>query len=252
MGTVLIKIGGRAAENQESLGALADEMAALSREQRVVLVHGGGAEVTALSQRLGIEAVFKAGVRQTSPAEMDIVDMVLAGRVNSHLVRLFSARGLAAVGLRGSDGGTIVGRALGDTRTGEVATVDTRLVELLLGQGYVPILCPTSTDGRGVGLNLNADTAAFALAGRLSASALVFLSDIPGVLSEGSVLQALNAVEARALIARGVISGGMVPKISASLEAMDQGVRKVIIGQYDGPGALGRLLEGRQGTRLWT
>jgi acetylglutamate kinase len=249
---ILIKLGGRAAENHEALAALAEEIAGLTRENRVLLVHGGGAEVTALSQRLGIEAVFKDGVRQTSPAEMDIVDMVLAGRVNSHLVRLFSVHGLRAVGVRGADGGTITARALGGTRTGEVAAIDTRFLELLMANGYFPVLCPTATDERGAGLNLNADTVAFALAGQLAAVALVFLSDIPGVLAEGSVIQTLAAKEARALIARGVITGGMVPKIGASLEAMEQGVRKVIIGQYDGPGALSRLLEGKQGTRLWT
>jgi len=248
---VLIKMGGRAAENREALVALAEEMAGLARETPVLLVHGGGAEVTALAKRLGIEAVFKDGVRQTTPAEMDIVDMVLAGRVNSHLVRLFRAHGLNAVGVRGADGGTITARPLGDTRTGEVVSIDSRFLTLLLENGYLPVVCPTATDGKGDGLNLNADTAAFALAGSLSAAALVFLSDIPGVLREGSVMQALAAGEARALITGGVITGGMVPKITASLEAMDRGVQKVIIGQYDGAGALGRLLDGKQGTRLW-
>ena len=248
---ILVKMGGRAAEDHQALVALAQELAALSRETPGLLVHGGGAEVTALAKRLGIVAVFKEGVRQTTAAEMDIVDMVLAGRVNSHLVRLFRAHGLNAVGVRGADGGTITARPLGDTRTGEIASIDTRFVTMLLSNGYLPVFCPTTTDGGGQGLNLNADTVAFALAGSLAATALVFLSDIAGVLSEGSVMQALSAHEARELIARGIITGGMMPKIAASLEAMEQGVQKVIIGQYDGAGALGRLLDGKQGTRLW-
>ncbi len=255
MPTLLVKIGGRAAENEESLAALGDELHALRAEHRIVLVHGGGAEVTAVSKKLGIEPVFKDGIRQTSAAEMDIVEMVLAGKMNKRLVRLLRARGLDAVGLSGADGGVFTGTAMGGdpavTRSGEVACVEPRLLDVLLDAGYLPVLCSTSMDEQGNGLNINADTAAFRIAIRMGAAALVFFSDIPGILSEGSVVQALRGEEARELIARGVIAGGMVPKVSASLDALDQGVRKVIIGQYDGPGSLARMLDGKQGTRLW-
>ncbi len=250
-----MKIGGKAAENSESLGALADELLFLSREQKLVLVHGGGAEVTAVSRKLGFEAVFRNGVRQTSPGEMDIVDMVLAGKVNSQLVRLLRTRGLDAVGLTGADGGTFTGEPVDGrgsvTRTGEITRVDTRLLDTLLAAGWLPVLSSTSMDSDGNGLNINADTAAFQVAARLHAAALVFLSDIRGVLSDGSVLQALSAEEAKVLIAQGVIEGGMVPKITASFDAMTRGVNKVIIGQYESPGSLARLLEGKEGTRLW-
>jgi acetylglutamate kinase len=250
---ILVKVGGKAAERQEALAALCAEMSALGREHRMVLVHGGGAEVTALSGRLGITTEFKDGIRQTSPEEMDVVDMVLAGGINKRLVRLLRAHGLNAVGLSGSDGGIFTGRPLdgGGTRTGEVTGMDTRLLETLFNGGYVPVLCSTSTDAEGRGLNINADTVAFQLAARLKAQALVFLSDIPGILRDGSVVQALSGQEARDLIGRGVINGGMVPKVTASLDAMDGGVGRVIIGQYEGPGSLARLLEGKQGTRLW-
>ncbi len=255
MPPILIKIGGRAAEREESLDALASEMAGLAPQNRIVLVHGGGAEVTALAKRLGMEPVFKDGVRQTSPQEMDVVDMVLAGKVNKRLVRLLRVRGLDAVGLSGSDGGifTAVPLAGGpsDTRTGDVTAIDTRLLDLLLGAGCLPVLCSVSMDEKGRGLNINADTVAFRLAARLSAAALVFFSDIPGILRDGSVMQALSSQQASDLIARGVISGGMVPKVLASLEALEKGVQKVIIGEYDSPGSLARLLEGKQGTRLW-
>jgi acetylglutamate kinase len=106
-------------------------------------------------------------------------------------------------------------------------------------------------DATGNGLNINADTVAFRIAARLKAWALVFLSDTPGILSGGSIVQALSAPEAKDLIAAGVIIGGMVPKVTASLDAMDHGVGKVIIGQYDGAGSLARLIDGKQGTRLW-
>jgi acetylglutamate kinase len=253
--TIVVKIGGRAAEDRESLGALCDELRDVSREHRLVLVHGGGAEVTSVSHKFGIEPIFRDGVRQTSPEEMDIVDMVLAGRVNSQLVRMLRARGLDAVGLSGSDGGTFTGEPIGGrgtaNRTGEVTHVDVRLPLLLLDAGFVPVLSSTSMDAEGNGLNINADTAAFRLAAHLGAAALVFLSDIPGVISDGSVVQALCAEEAKSLISRGVIKGGMVPKVTASFDAMDKGVKKVIIGQYESPGSLARLLEGKEGTRLW-
>jgi len=252
---IVVKIGGKAAENQECLRALADELLSISREHKLVLVHGGGAEVTTVSRKLGFEAVFKNGVRQTSPEEMDIVDMVLAGKVNSQLVRLLRTRGLDAVGLTGADGGIFMGEPVGGrgsaTRTGEITRVDARLLEMLLAAEWLPVLSSTSMDSDGNGLNINADTAAFQVAARLKASALVFLSDTRGVISDGSVLQALSAEEAKALIARGVIDGGMVPKVTASFDAMDKGVKKVIIGQYESAGSLARLLEGKEGTRLW-
>lgn len=255
MSTILVKIGGKAAESDESLRALADEIAARRTEHKLILVHGGGAEVTAVSKKLGIESVFKDGIRQTSAAEMDIVDMVLAGKMNKRLVRLLLTRGIDAVGLSGSDGGIFTGAAMGGdasvTRSGEVACVEPRLLELLLETGFLPVLCSASMDAAGNGLNINADTAALKIAIRMGAAALVFLSDIPGILSGASVIQALRGDEARDLVARGVITGGMVPKVSASLDALEQGVRKVIIGQYEGPGALARLLDGKQGTRLW-
>ena len=253
--TILVKIGGKAAEDRASLAALCDELAVVSRGHAVVLAHGGGAEVTAVSKKLGMEAVFKDGVRQTSAEEMDIVDMVLGGKINSQLVRMLRTRGLDAVGVRGSDGGTFTGQPLGGTgsatRTGEITRVDTRLLTTLLGAGFLPVLASTSMDAEGGGLNINADTAAFQVAAALGAGVLVFLSDIPGVLCDGSVVQALSEAEAGDLVKRGVIAGGMVPKVTASFDAMNRGVKKVIIGRYGSPGALGRLLEGKEGTRLW-
>jgi acetylglutamate kinase len=252
MTTVVVKIGGRAAEVRDSLDSLCQEILALSRDSRFLLVHGGGAEVSAVSRRLGVEPVFLDGVRQTSEQEMDIVDMVLAGKINKQMVRLLRTKGLDAVGLSGSDGGVFTGRPLGGGgRTGEVTSVDDRLLTLLLDNGFLPVLSSTSMDSTGQGLNINADAAAFSIASHLAASALVFLSDIPGILSDGSVIQAVSAAEARQLITKGVVTGGMIPKVSAALTAMDNGVQKVIIGQYEGAGSLGRLLEGKQGTRLW-
>jgi acetylglutamate kinase len=249
--TVVVKVGGKAAEREDGLRGLGAEMAALSGRSRFVLVHGGGAEVTAVSKRLGIEAVFAGGVRQTSAEEMEIVDMVLAGKVSTQIVRILRTCGLNAVGIGGPDGGTFTGRAIGPhTRTAEVADIDSRLLELLLGSGFLPVVSSVSMDAEGRGLNINADSVAFALAAHLAASAIVFLSDIPGILRDGAVIRALSAAEAKGLTESGVVSGGMIPKVSASVDALARGVQNVIIGQYEGAGSLAGLLEGRRGTRI--
>ena len=252
---VVVKIGGKAAGEEERLREMAAEMAAFSKTRRFVVVHGGGAEVTAVSKRFGIEATFRDGVRLTSPAEMDVVDMVLSGRANKALVRILASTGLAAVGLSGSDGATFTARPMGGdasgaARTGEVDAIDTRLVELLMSHGFLPVLSSTSMDERFRGMNVNADSVAFALAARLGAKTLLFLSDISGVLHDGKVIGDLDAARARELVDRAGIQGGMVPKVTASLEAVAGGVGAVVIGQYDGPGSLARMLEGSSGTRI--
>jgi acetylglutamate kinase len=252
--TVVVKIGGRAAEDTGRLKELCVEMSELSPKYRFILVHGGGAEVTAVSRALGMEAVFRNGVRQTSAQEMDVVDMVLSGKVNAQIVRLCRCCGVDAVGLSGSDGGICLGKRMtgmpADSRTGEVAAVNPRLLHLLLEQGFLPVVSPTSMDGAGNGLNINADDAAFAMARAVSAHALVFLSDIPGVLRGGMVVGRLTGGESRECIDAGEITGGMIPKVTASIQAISGGVSNVIIGQYDHAGALADLLEGRAGTRI--
>ena len=254
---VLLKIGGKAAENQSSLASLAAEMRALSADRRFILVHGGGAEVTLLSQKLGITSVFSNGLRQTTAAEMDVVDMVLAGKINKQLVRLLRSKGLDAAGVSGADGGTLTGKSVGTlpdgsaSRTGEIVDVNDRLLSALLEAGFLPVVSSPAMDRDGVGLNLNADTAAFGIAARLGCSALVFLSDIPGIISAGNVIRELSTAEAADLTTSGVITGGMVPKVAASVDALSRGVTKVIIGQYEEPGSLAALLDGRKGTKIW-
>jgi acetylglutamate kinase len=255
METVLVKIGGKAAENAENLRALCGEIKGLSEGFAFLLVHGGGADVTAISRKMGIEAVFKNGVRQTSPAEMDIVDMVLTGKVNTRLVRQCRTAGLDAVGICGCDGGSFLGLPIGgggagESRTAEMGAVDAGLLTLLVAHGYLPVISPTSMDERGRGMNINADSVAFGLAAELSAGSLVFLSDIPGVLKDGAVIPDLGSHQAGELVAGGTVSGGMIPKVSASLDALKRGVRNVIIGEYHGDGDLTALLEGRMGTRI--
>ncbi len=251
-----IKIGGKLAEDPELLRELADELEEIAAGYAFLLVHGGGAEVSARSKQLGLEPVFRDGIRMTSPAEMDIVDEVLGGRINARLVRLFQTRGLKPVGMSCSSAGIVVGQSLdlengGRNRTGEITAVNPELLSLLLAHGYFPVLSSTAADARGTGLNINADTAAFALAAALGCETLLFFSDIPGVLKENRVIPELSVEQAGKEIEAGTISGGMIPKIQSSLGALEQGVRSIIIARYDTRGALHALLEGRGGTRLY-
>jgi acetylglutamate kinase len=251
---VLLKIGGKMAEEEAALRQFALDLKDLEQSGSLpVLVHGGGAEVSRLSRELGIEPVFHEGVRLTSPEEMDIVEMILCGRVGKRLVRLFQSCGLPAVGLSGADGRIFTGRSLGrilerETRTGNVEKVDTGLLEVLLGAGYFPVLASTTCDEAGVGVNINADTVAFELACALGSSSLVFLSDIPGVLCAGKVLSRLAREEVKERIRDGTITGGMIPKATAAMEALKKGVGRVVIGQYGGRGSLSALLAGGLGT----
>ncbi len=255
---LVIKLGGAAADHAPALTAFAHELAALVRGGvGVVLVHGGGNEVSALTRRLGLTPRFSGGVRITSPEEMPYVDMVLCGAVNKRLVRVLSAAGISAVGLSGSDGPTFTGTPLagdraqgGGNHTASVAQVDTRLPKLLLRHGYVPVLAPTSVEPPARAVNINADSVALRLAPALAADRLLFLSDVPGILREGTVLRELIPDEAAAAIAAGAISGGMIPKVEAAVHALDEGVRRVVIGQFTEPGDLAGLLTGAAGTTI--
>lgn len=251
---IIIKIGGVVATDAKLLQALLAEMASL-KDRGLVLVHGGGKEVTAVSEKFGLRAEFRDGIRLTSVAEMEVVDMVLGGKINIDLVRKAQALGLNAVGLGGQDGGLFTGeaRTFADrepNRTGKVTQAQPRLLELLTSGGYFPIVNSTSMDASGTGLNINADEAAQELAIAAKAHALVFISDIAGVLKEGRVLPSLNGPALEAEIASGVIGGGMVPKVRSALQAVEAGVGKVVIGGFQAAGDLKKLLDGQSGTTI--
>jgi acetylglutamate kinase len=250
---VTVKIGGRMAEEEASLRELALDLKDLQARQHVVLVHGGGAEVSRLSRELGIEPVFHEGVRLTSPQEMDIVEMILCGKVGKRLVRLFQSCGLPAVGLCGADGRLFLGRSLGrvqdrETRTGNVERIELGLLAALLGAGFFPVLASTTMDETGEGVNINADTVAFELACALGSRSLLFLSEIPGVMAGGQVLRRLDKEQVREHIRTGTITGGMIPKATSALEALKRGVGRVVIGQFGGRGSLAALLDCSLGT----
>ncbi len=251
----IIKIGGRIAENDRIVIALADDLARRRCDgEKILLVHGGGSTISRLQKTHGFIPRFHQGRRQTSPEEMVLVDMALAGAVNKHLVRLFSSRSIASWGLCGADGGIITGERLSDeddtNMTGIVTKVSMRPLELLWKGNFLPIMAPPSMDASGAALNINADEAALALAKTAQASRLIFLSDVPGVLNSGKIMPTITMAESEKLIAEGVVNSGMIPKLRSAVEALKAGVHAVHIATYEEKGEWQCILEGRRGTRI--
>jgi acetylglutamate kinase len=243
---VVLKIGGRALESGGE-AALAAELPAFGAP--VVIVHGGGAEVSAWCERLGLATRFHDGRRVTDPATLEVVAAVLAGLANKRLVARLRAAGLDAVGLAALDGGTVEAvrhpeSALG--AVGAVHAVHPALIETLLEQGRVPVIASVChTEGEL--LNVNADDLAAALAGALHARALLLLSDTPGLRLEGAIVERLDAAGLARALDHPDVQGGMRPKLIAARAAIESGAQRVCIGAWSGPGTLRALLEGRGG-----
>lgn len=250
-GVLVVKLGGRPAADATGLALFCRDLVSVASIHPTVLVHGGGAVLTHYARLLGLEPVFRDGIRLTTEREMPVVDMVLGGLVNTSLVRALTAAGARPVGITGADAGLIRGeRESGESYTGHVASVDTALVVDLLARGYTPVVAPVSTDARGIAVNVNADEVALALAEAVAASTLLYLSDIPGVRRGEQTLRHLDGGAATALIADGTVTDGMVPKLRSCIAAVEHGVGAVIIGSFAEPGDLVALLEGRKGTRV--
>lgn len=244
--TVVVKYGGHAMGDPDLARDFASDVALL-RQSGVnpVVVHGGGPQIGEMLDKLGIESEFRSGLRVTDQRTVDIVEMVLAGSINKEVVAAISARGGRAVGLCGKDGNMVRVRKL--TRTlrdpdsrieevvdlgfvGEPESVDRTVIDLLTAQGLIPVVAPVAPDGDGQTYNVNADTFAGALAGALNATRLLFLTDVDGVLdANGRLIRELSVSDARRLIADGVISGGMIPKVETCINALERGVEAVVI-----------------------
>lgn len=249
--TVLIKTGGKVAVTGDELTTLITEIKTLQSDYNFLLVHGGGAEVTENSKVHGYETTFIDGIRMTTADEMNIVDDVLSGRINKRLVREFEKNGVDAVGLSGNDGQIFIGKSINpeiDNRTGKVTKTNPKLLTLLLEAGYVPLISSPSMNEEGLSLNINADEAALAVATALSVDKVIFISDIPGILKDGEVLTAMNRRKIEVEIEAGVISGGMIPKVNTSLDAIDHGVHSVVISNYLKDGDLIDMIKNKKGS----
>jgi acetylglutamate kinase len=243
--TVVVKLGGRALEDPGALGAFADDVARLGHP--VVVVHGGGAEVSAWSARLGVEPRFAAGLRVTDPRTLEIAAAVLAGLANKRLVAGLRARGVNAVGLAALDGGLArvaphaQAAQLGEV--GEVRAIDGEWLSRLVAEGRVPVLASIGADGERL-LNLNADDLAAAVAAALGAT-LLLLSDVEGVRLGRRLAARLESRAVDAVLRSPDVTGGMTPKLAAAARAVEGGAPAAWIASWSGPGTLGALLEGR-------
>lgn len=234
--TVVVKIGGAALDDPSLRKRFAEDLVLLHWVGlQVVVVHGGGVQVTSMLDRLGIQARFENGMRVTDAATLEVVEMVLGGALNKDLVRQVQELGGRAVGLTGADGGLVRARRLQRTPdlglVGEVVAVDRLVIDRLLPD-FIPVVAPLAMSDAGDAqrLNVNADPFAAHVAVALGAEKLVLLTDVAGVTDAGGALvPSLTPAGARELIRSGVIKGGMIPKVENALAALEQGVRKVHI-----------------------
>ena len=250
----LIKIGGTLLDSPESRQRLAAEVSLAEDAGSVVVVHGGGKQLTRFLAERGVESRFVNGLRVTTPQVLDAVLKVLGGSVNQELVAALNAAGSLAVGLTGMDGLLTEARqmsaALG--QVGQPVRSDTRLLDSLIENGYLPVVACVAGDRQGHFYNVNADQMAASIASAFRAELLLFLTDVDGVRGADGSIQASIAVEqTRELIHSGVATGGMQAKLEAAAKALEGGVRKVVIAPGAIAGVIPRLLAGeRIGSRI--
>ena len=233
---VVVKYGGNAMVNEQLKQQVMEDVVLLWLiGVKVVLVHGGGPEISQTMKALGKEAVFVDGLRVTDRETVDIVQMVLAGKINKTLVNLLEMKGGQAMGISGMDG-RLIEAEIKDERlgyVGEITHINIKPVTDLLEKGYIPVISTLGCDREGNAYNINGDTAAARVAGALEAERLIMLSDIPGLLWDkddpSTLIPEVSVIEAARLRQEGVISGGMIPKMECCVEAIRRGVKKVII-----------------------
>lgn len=231
--TVVIKYGGAAMKDSTLKDKVMRDIVFLSCVGlRPVVVHGGGPEINSWLDKLGIEPQFKNGLRVTDAPTMEVVEMVLVGKVNKEIVTLINQAGGLAVGLCGKDGNLIKARPEGQEGigfVGEVSAVNIRVLDSLLKSGYIPVVSSVAADDNGQAYNINADTVAGELAAALGAEKLILLTDTPGILKDykdpSTLITKMDIQEARALISSGVVGGGMIPKVNCCVRSLAQGVR---------------------------
>lgn len=230
--TVVVKYGGAAMKDSTLKASVVRDIVFMACVGiRPVVVHGGGPEINTWLTKLNIEPQFKDGLRVTDAQTMDVVEMVLVGRVNKELVSLINQAGGAAVGLCGKDGNLITARSQGDADVGfvgDVTNIEPGLVKALVEDGYIPVISSVASDEHGQAYNINADTVAGELAAALNAEKLILLTDTRGILRDyqdpSTLIPKLDIKTARQLINEGIVAGGMIPKVKCCVRSLAQGV----------------------------
>lgn len=234
--TIVVKYGGNAMINEDlKLQVMEDIVLLHLIGVKVVLVHGGGPEITDTLKKIGKESVFVDGLRVTDEETISVVQMVLAGKINKSLVNLLQINGGQAVGISGLDGHMIEAE-MKDKRlgyVGKITKVDVKPICDLLEKGYIPVVSTIGCDKEGNVYNINADTAAAFIAGNMKAERLITMTDIEGILMDkddhSSIISCMDITMAKELFEKGVISGGMIPKVECCIDAIYKGVKKVTI-----------------------
>jgi acetylglutamate kinase len=231
--TVVVKYGGAAMKDSSLKDKVIRDVVFLSCVGlRPILVHGGGPEINTWLGKIGIEPQFKDGLRVTDAPTMDVVEMVLVGRVNKEIVAKINQAGGKAVGLCGKDGNLIRARHQGQDDigfVGEVSSVNTEILGTLVENGYIPVVSSVAADDTGQAYNINADTVAGEIAAALGAEKLILLTDTRGILENykdpSTLIAKVDISEARSLISKGIVAGGMIPKVTCCVRSLAQGVR---------------------------
>lgn len=237
--TVVIKYGGSAMLNPEINETIIQDIVLMKLVGlKPIIVHGGGPEINHMLERLSIQSEFINGLRVTTKEIMEVVEMVLAGKVNKNIVQMLTKQGAEAVGLSGKDGKILKAKKLMKDGidlgfVGEIESVNTELIHALTDNDFIPVIAPIGSDCKGNTYNINADYAAVAIAGALKAEKLVFLTDVEGVLKDkedsSTLISYLSDKQAKTYIEKGIIAGGMIPKVECCMEAMEKGVSMVHI-----------------------
>lgn len=233
---IVVKYGGNAMINEELKQAVMGDIVLLSLIGiKVVLVHGGAPEISEMLKKIGKQSEFVNGLRVTDAETADIVQMVLAGKINKSLVNLLQNTGGKAIGLSGADGHLIEAKQLDPALgyVGEITAINTQPIMDILEKGYIPVISTVGCDSEGNVYNINADTAASRIAGMLKAESLISMTDISGILRDredpSSLISQIQVSDAPTLMRDGVISGGMIPKVECCIEAIRRGVNRVFI-----------------------
>jgi len=243
--TIVVKYGGHAMDDGLPTEFAQDVVLMKQTGINPVVVHGGGPQIGAMLKKLNITSSFVDGLRVTDAATMEVVEMVLSGLINKQIVTGINAAGGRAVGFSGKDGNLVVARKAERTKldpatgkrvpidlgfVGEPERVDAEVLKMIMNSDLIPVVAPIGVDLKGQTYNINADTVAGAVAGAISAERLILLTDVEGVLDkEGKVVPKLKVAEAKALIADGTISGGMIPKVESAIDAVENGVHAAVI-----------------------
>ena len=231
---IVVKFGGHAMGEQAFVDSFASDMVLLRQVgTNPLIVHGGGPQIGAMLEKLEIESSFVNGLRVTDEATISVVEMVLAGGINKSLVAAIAKAGGKAVGISGKDGNLIQATKAHDGSLGYVGhpeTIDIEVIEALMSRDMMPVVAPTAMGDDGMTYNINADTAAGAVAGAIGASRLLMLSDVTGILDkDGQLIERVNISQAKKLIADGTVTGGMIPKLETCIQAVEEGAEAAVI-----------------------